>query len=38
VYSFDLVGSYVARPLGLALTGPVAGLVGFDTWSAPPDR
>ena len=23
VYSFDLVGSFVARPLGLALTGPV---------------
>jgi MFS family permease len=32
VYSFDLVGSFVARPLGLALTGPVAGLLGFDTW------
>ena len=24
VYSFDLVGSFVARPLGLALTGPIA--------------
>ena len=24
VYSFDMVGSFVARPLGLALTGPVA--------------
>ncbi|MEP9363726.1 MFS transporter [Nocardioides sp. CN2-186] len=32
VYSFDLVGSFVARPLGLALTGPIAELVGFDTW------
>ncbi len=32
VYSFDLVGSFVARPLGLALTGPVAATVGFDRW------
>ncbi len=32
VYSFDMVGSFVARPLGLALTGPVAQLVGFDRW------
>jgi len=32
VYSFDIVGSFVARPLGLALTGPVATLVGFDRW------
>lgn len=32
VYSFDLVGSFVARPLGLALTGPVAESVGFDRW------
>jgi MFS family permease len=32
VYSFDLVGSFVARPLGLALTGPVAEAVGFDRW------
>ena len=32
VYSFDLVGSFVARPVGLALTGPVAAAVGFDTW------
>ena len=32
VYSFDLVGSFVARPLGLALTGPVAAAVGFDRW------
>lgn len=32
VYSFDLVGSYVARPVGLALTGPVAEAVGFRPW------
>ncbi|MFD1246351.1 MFS transporter [Nocardioides ginsengisoli] len=32
VYSFDLVGSFVCRPLGLALTGPVAALVGVDRW------
>ena len=32
VYSFDLVGSFVARPLGLVLTGPVAAAVGFDRW------
>lgn len=32
VYSFDIVGSFVARPLGLALTGPVASAVGFQAW------
>ena len=32
VYSFDAVGSFVARPLGLALTGPVAEAVGFGRW------
>lgn len=32
VYSFDLVGSFVCRPLGLALTGPVVGVVGTDRW------
>jgi MFS family permease len=32
VYSFDAVGSFVARPLGLALTGPLAEAVGFRTW------
>lgn len=32
VYSFDMVGSFVARPLGLALTGPVAEAVGFERW------
>ncbi|MEU0847841.1 MFS transporter [Streptomyces flaveolus] len=32
VYAFDTVGSFVARPVGLALTGPVATAVGFETW------
>jgi MFS family permease len=32
VYSFDMVGSFVARPLGLVLVGPVAAAVGFDAW------
>jgi MFS family permease len=32
VYSFDMVGSFVARPIGLALTGPVAEVVGFHPW------
>ncbi|GAA3514117.1 MFS transporter [Actinocatenispora rupis] len=32
VYSFDMVGSFVARPVGLALTGPVAALTGTTTW------
>ena len=32
VYSFDLVGSFVCRPIGYALTGPVAALVGIDLW------
>ncbi|HWJ11717.1 MAG TPA: MFS transporter [Nocardioides sp.] len=32
VYAFDLVGSFVCRPLGLALTGPVAAAVGIDRW------
>jgi MFS family permease len=32
VYSFDMVGSFVARPLGLALTGPIAEAVGFERW------
>lgn len=32
VYSFDAVGSFVARPVGLALTGPIATLTGYDTW------
>jgi MFS family permease len=32
VYSFDLVGSFVAKPLGLVLTGPLAVLVGYHEW------
>jgi MFS family permease len=32
VYSFDLVGSFVCRPLGLTLTGPVSALLGVDLW------
>ncbi|MBC7277912.1 MFS transporter [Nocardioides sp.] len=32
VYSFDIVGSFIARPIGLALVGPVALAVGFDPW------
>jgi hypothetical protein len=32
VYSFDLVGSFLARPLGLALTGPVSAATGVTAW------
>lgn len=32
VYSFDMVGSYLAGPLGLALTGPVSAVAGVTTW------
>ncbi|MET3961205.1 MFS family permease [Marmoricola sp. OAE513] len=32
VFSFDAVGSFVARPLGLALTGPIAAAVGYSQW------
>ena len=32
VYSFDLIGSFIARPVGLALTGPVATAVGLRAW------
>lgn len=32
VYSFDLVGSFVARPIGLVLVGPVALAVGMHRW------
>jgi MFS family permease len=32
VYSFDQLGSFIARPLGLALTGPLATAVGERTW------
>jgi MFS family permease len=34
VYSFDLIGSFLARPLGLALTGPAGQAVGFPRWLA----
>lgn len=32
VYSVDLMGSFVARPLGLILTGPVTAAVGVTPW------
>ena len=32
VFAFDQVGSFVMRPLGLALTGPVAEAVGERRW------
>lgn len=32
VYAFDVVGSFIARPLGLAMTGSVADAVGYSTW------
>ncbi|MDP2775414.1 MAG: MFS transporter [Nocardioides sp.] len=32
VYSFDLMGSFLARPLGLALVGPVSAVTGMTTW------
>ncbi|WP_035904570.1 MFS transporter [Knoellia subterranea] len=32
VYAFDMVGSFVARPLGLVLAGPVSALVGMAPW------
>ncbi|MCW2854464.1 MAG: major facilitator superfamily 1 [Marmoricola sp.] len=32
VYSFDVVGSFVARPIGLVITGPIAEAVGTDRW------
>lgn len=32
IYSFDLVGSFIARPVGLVLVGPVAEVVGFQRW------
>ena len=32
VFAFDQVGSFVMRPLGLALTGPVAEAVGVRHW------
>ncbi len=32
VYSFDMIGSFIARPVGLVLTGPLAALVGNRAW------
>lgn len=32
VYSFDMVGSFVARPLGLVLAGPLSAAVGLRPW------
>jgi MFS family permease len=32
VYSFDMIGSFIARPIGLVLTGPMVALVGAQTW------
>jgi MFS family permease len=32
VYSFDMIGSFIARPVGLVLTGPMAALVGNRGW------
>jgi MFS family permease len=32
VYSFDMIGSFIARPVGLVLTGAVATMVGYQTW------
>jgi MFS family permease len=32
VYSFDQLGSFIARPVGLALTGPLASAVGERHW------
>jgi len=32
VYAFDVVGSFVARPLGLVLVGPITALTGIGPW------
>jgi MFS family permease len=32
VYSFDQLGSFLARPVGLAITGPMAALIGDRRW------
>ena len=32
VYSFDTVGSFVMRPLGLAITGVIAQATGYSAW------
>lgn len=32
VYSLDQLGSFLARPIGLAITGPLAAVVGTQRW------
>ena len=32
IYAFDMVGSFVARPVGLVVAGPVSALVGMTPW------
>lgn len=32
VYAFDMVGSFVARPVGLVLTGPISAWLGVTEW------
>jgi MFS family permease len=32
VYAFDIVGSFVARPVGLVLVGPITALTGIGPW------
>ncbi|MBP8881947.1 MAG: hypothetical protein KBG77_12685, partial [Dermatophilaceae bacterium] len=32
VFAVDVAGSFVARPLGLAVTGPIAEIVGYRPW------
>lgn len=32
VYAFDAVGSFIARPIGLLATGPLAAAFGIKTW------
>ena len=32
VYSFDMIGSFIARPIGLVLTGPMAAVFGDQAW------
>lgn len=32
VFAVDVAGSFVARPLGLAVTGPIAEAVGYGLW------
>lgn len=32
VYAFDLVGSFVARPVGFVMVGPISALTGVTAW------